>query len=334
MDKDFAIMIGIQHYVANNVLDGPHNDVCEFKKWLQNSNGGAIPDRNIVTFLSTPQYTPAQPEIDQWFGSTIETLKAGQRGRRLYFYFSGHGIGINAMSSAMLLPEWSAVMRNFALSSDKYLQQLVNAAIFEEIIFIMDCCRNRIPGVEGQPPLWGAVMPSPLKTETLMYYACEFENPSFETPLIGNNYTLDNLLTRGIFTKVFLDGLKGAAAYKDGWVRVQDLVNYMTRKLPVVAKAVGKTQNPRPRIEIDLQKIIAGPFPKTINIEIEFKNPGIDVILENADVEKVKDGNSSDGKWLLELKRGEYVLRKTGDQDGMHFFNDGTQTHFIYEQAN
>lgn len=330
-NKDYAIMIGIQHYVANNELGGPHKDTNDFKDWLKDTNGGDVPEVNIVTFLSTPQFTPTQTEIDRWLGSTISTLQAGQRGRRLYFYFSGHGIGVNAMSSAMLLPEWTTVMRNFALSSEKYLQQLVNSAIFEEIIFIMDCCRNRIPGVEGQPPLWGAVMPSPLKTETLMYYACEFENPSFETPLIANNYSLDNLLPRGIFTKVLLDGLKGAAANNDGWVRVQDLVNYMTRKLPVVAKAVGKNQNPRSRIEIDLRKKIAGPFPKTITIEIEFKNSGIDMILEDADVEEVKTGSSSDGKWQLELKRGEYVLRKKEDQDGMHFFNDGTQTHFIYE---
>jgi hypothetical protein len=235
------------------------------------------------------------------------------------------------MNSAMLLPKWSFSMRNYALSSEKYLLQLVNKGIFEEIFFFMDCCRNRIGGVEGQPPLWGSAAPSSFSCEYLLYYASEFDNPAFESVLTSDIKTLDNLLPRGLFTRVLLNGLKGAAADKDGRLKVQDLVNYVKRELPALAHGVGKTQIPRPKIEIDLEKEIAGPFGKTIDVSIRFQKPGIKVILEDPDLNEIKKGNSSDEKWDLTLKRGKYILRKEEDFNGKQISIDGTQTIFNYE---
>ncbi|TWV93271.1 hypothetical protein [Chitinophaga pinensis] len=102
-----------------------------------------------------------------------ELQLAGKRGRRLYFYFSGHGIGVTMMNSAMLLPKWTTFMRNYALSSEKYIQELVNKGTFEEIYFFMDCCRNRIPGVNGQPPLFGSPGPAPQPTEYMLCYGAD-----------------------------------------------------------------------------------------------------------------------------------------------------------------
>jgi len=329
--RDYAILIGIRDYTENQQLHGPHKDAIDFKDWLTDLNLGNVPEENIGIFLSTPSYTPSQLEIDRWFKSVFENIQNGLRGRRLYFYFSGHGIGVNASNSAMLLPEWSSIMRDFALSSEKYIKKLEQRASFEEVYFFMDCCRNRIPGVEGQGPTWGAAGNAQASSEHLVYYASEYANPAFENP-IDQSVNLDNQLPRGLFTEVILQGLKGAAAGTDGWVTVQTLVNYTKYFLPELAKSAGKSQFPRTEIKIDLEKRIVGPFPKKVTVNIHFNtNADIEMILEDPNLDEVRVGKTSDKTWTLNLSRGKYILRKKEENEGMTFYNNGIKTEFTYE---
>jgi hypothetical protein len=327
---DFAIAIGVEHYKGTDSLGGPHEDVGDFIKWLTKKSGGDIPKENVGQFLSTSTYTPTQDDIDDWIDTVLNGLQQrGEKGRRFFFYFSGHGIGVTMLNSAMLLPKWTYSMRNYALSSERYLLELVNKGVFQEIFFFMDCCRNRIAGVQGQPPLWAAAAPSSASSEYLMYYASEFDNPAFEASLLSSDGKLDNLLPRGLFTKVLLDALDGAAADRTGKLCVQDLVNYVKRKLPELAKSEGKTQIPRARVEIDLQKGVAGPFQTTINVQIQFKTPGLNMVIEDPDLTIVHSGKS-DGTWNLSLKRGEHTLRRVEDTDGQKIYIDGVQNKFTY----
>ncbi|TWV93272.1 hypothetical protein [Chitinophaga pinensis] len=109
-----------------------------------------------------------------------------------------------------------------------------------------------------------------------------------------------------------LNGLKGAAADREGRLRVTDLVTYLKRNLPILAQSVGKNQNPRTSMDIDLQKEIVGPFPKELDISIEFtaSQPLTEMILEDPDLNIVKQGNTAELRWDLHLKRGEHVLRE------------------------
>jgi hypothetical protein len=328
---DFGVVIGIQYYKESmDPLNGPHDDVDRFVKWLIHPAGGFVPEKNLGIFISTPTYTPTQDDIDTWFEQLLGQLQQnGAIARRLYFYFSGHGIGVTALNSAMLLPKWSNLLRNYALSSEKYLLELVNKGLFQEIFFFMDCCRNRIPGVLGQPPMWASPAPSANACEYMMYYATEFANAAFEAQLGSPNTTLDNLLPRGLFTKVLLDGLNGAAADRKGILRVQDLVTYVKKQLPQLAASKGKTQIPRPNIAIDLEKEIIGPFPAEIEITIEFQIPGMNLVLEDPDLRIVNE-DSSDKTWTIKLKRGEHTLRKKNETTGQMIIVDGLQNKFIY----
>jgi Caspase domain len=328
---DYGIIISIEHYKDMPKLGGPHKDGLDFQKWLMDPTGGDIPAANIGQFISTPTYTPIQDEIDDWFATLINNFQQnGIRGRRLYFYFSGHGVGITAFNAAMLLPKWTLILRSYSLSSEAYLLGMVEIGAFSEIFFFLDCCRNRIHGVGGALPRWGAPVPSTNSCEYLMYYASEFDNPAYELNLAPVDVSLNNRLPRGLFTKVLLDGLRGAAADKTGRLCVSDLVTYIKRTLPELAKSKGKTQFPRPRIEIDLDKELTRPFPNTFNVVIKFLKKGLDMVLEDPDLKIVHSANSDLGEWRLTLNRGQHILRKLGENDGKKINIDGTALNFVY----
>lgn len=312
--KDYGIVIGIQHYVGNvEILNGPHADTENFYNWLNSKTGGDIPLENLKRLLSTPTYTPLKDEVDDWFLELIKKFRVEGRGRRLYFYFSGHGIGSSRLNSAMLLPKWEQENRNYALSSEKYLNEIIERGIFEEIFFIMDCCRNRIAKVEGQGPTWNAVV-SDKGCEHITCYASEFQNPAHEAVFYSENGTLDNGAIRGLFTEVILNAFSGGAADINGWIKIPDFVNYVMRELPALSmEKIKKSQIPKNDINFDLQKNILGPFSKTATVEIEFKEPGIEMILEDTELKPIKTGNSSEGKWIVEINRKQHWIRRLDD---------------------
>lgn len=347
-DRDFAVVIGVEHYKGVlQPLGGPHRDTKDFVHWLIAPDGGGLPDNgawstaesdaspspNILLLLSTPNYTPIKDDVDDWMDTVMNSLLAsGNRGRRLYFYFSGHGIGDTQMNSAMLLPKWTLSYRQYALSSEKYILELVKKGVFGEILFFMDCCRNRISGVQGQGPHWSAALPSSASSNYLIYYASEFDNPAWEIELAKKDGALDNLLPRGLFTEVLLRGLKGAAADREGNLRIRDLVSYVGKKLPELAISKGKTQIPRSVVSTaDGEQNILGPFDKMVETTIRFKTAGHNMVLEDPELEIVKAGSSSDVEWKLSLQRGVHTLRNENEVAGQQILVDGVQTLFEYE---
>ena len=342
-DRDYAIVIGIQHYKANAELAGPHQDTDKFMNWLLDPNGGNLPadpvnvgsSPNVLRLLSTEAYTPSQKDVDDWLGTKmleIQRFGEGQTARRLYFYFSGHGIGVSHTNSALLLPEWTTMMRNYALSSEKYLHGLIDRGLFQEIYFFMDCCRNRIIGVEGSAPGFGAPAPTDDSISYLICYATAFQTKAYEkTPLSQEG--LDNTLPRGLFTEVLVNGLFGAAAGKNGRLRVSDLVNYIERKLPELAKEHKVTQIPKFTTAISLEHELTARFNQLVPIEIQFTGPSEEVVLEDGDLIEKKRGHTANGPWNLQLHRGQYILRRSGETTGMNIFVDGLKNTFEYGSA-
>ncbi|MGM9476159.1 caspase family protein [Pedobacter sp. GSP4] len=340
-DLDFAVVIGVEHYQQNTPLGGPHGDTEKFMDWLLDPNGGGLPidpadpksSPNVLKLLSAPTYTPRKDDFDLWLdGKMNDIVKDGLKARRFYFYFSGHGIGVTQKNSALLFPLWTRTNRNYALSSEKYLDELLKKGIFKEIYFFMDCCRNRIAGVEGLAPTWSSPLPSSNTADYLLYYATEFDTVAFEKPVLGQDDDgLNNNLPRGLFTEVLLNGLRGAAAGRDGKLSVSNLLAYVKLKLPELAGIHQETQIPKAMLSIDLDRELCGPFQKKIPINIAFRVPGKKVILEDADLEIEKEGSTDEGTWNLNLIRGQYFLRTDGQSDGMRIFVDGTKNDYVYE---
>jgi len=338
-DLDFAVVIGVEYYQQNTPLGGPHSDTEKFMDWLLDPDGGGLPrdaadpksSPNVLKLLSTPTYTPRKDDLDLWLDEKMNGIvKDNQGARRFYFYFSGHGIGVTQKNSALLFPLWTRTNRNYALSSEKYLDELLKKGIFKEIYFFMDCCRNRIAGVEGLAPTWSSPLPASGAVDYLLYYATEFDTAAFEKPVIGQEEGLNNGLPRGLFTEVLINGLRGAAAGRNGKLSIGNLLSYVKLKLPELASAHNETQIPKAMLSLDPDHEICGPFQKKIAVTITFKVPGGKVILEDADLEIVVEEDTAVGFWNLNLSRGQYFLRAEGQQEGMKIFVDGITNQYVY----
>jgi hypothetical protein len=175
---------------------------------------------------------PIQEEIDNAItDKMIPKINAlGGMARRLYFYFAGHGLGSmdNISDTALCLANWSELNRNKALSSEAYKEVIRQFGYFEEIIFLADCCMH---------PSFAPPMPIAKDTQLFIGYATQYQDESFEIE-VGTSEM------RGVFTKVLIEGLNGAAANSDGVVNADSLKDYLYIQTPIEAQKAGFKQKP------------------------------------------------------------------------------------------
>jgi hypothetical protein len=335
---DYAVVVGVSHYEGLQVLKGPDRDAQDFFNWAIDPTGGKLPTANAHLVLSTEiPLLPIQDDIDKKFGTILKTLRDQNRsGRRLYFYFSGHGLGIEWNETALVLPPWTDIMRNYALSSSKYLTTLIHSGRFTEVFFFLDCCRNRMVGVNGATPFFGNAKPAAGAVGCSWYgfSATEFDNKAFEALIQpGDGSLLDNDRTRGLFTVSLINGLKGAAA-DGGRVTTTSLKDYIKLNLPEIAGAQNKTQIPRFHTDDDgNESIIVDGLPSTdVLLQIKFKAAGRTVILENAKLKVLKEGSSDDEEWQIDLPKGLYAIYYKDDKQSEKAIRvDGSVNPFIFE---
>ena len=100
--KDFAIVIGINHYPNYEFsLHSPIDDSKRMYQWLIHPNGGGLDKSNISLITSSIEkggkVRPSQDEIDKGIEQLMNrAMEAESPMRRFYFYFSGHGIGLSS----------------------------------------------------------------------------------------------------------------------------------------------------------------------------------------------------------------------------------------------
>lgn len=146
---DHAIVVGIDHYLAGiNSLQGALNDCQLFCEWLVRNDGGGLDPNNIDFYGSVApcDKSPFRDQIEdlllEFFAEHSQTGKPV--GRRLYLFFSGHGVA----SASPTQEECGLVMANAvphsirALAGAETAARVRVAALFEEVVLIMDCCRE------------------------------------------------------------------------------------------------------------------------------------------------------------------------------------------------
>lgn len=164
---DFAILVGISRYrdeATYPQLQGPLNDVENFRKWLLAENGGNVPPENIrqivtaqrLQELASPlpddsgelDWQPTKAMFDKQLGLLIQDQRNGdyivRPGARLYLYFAGHGFSSDweSLPSAALVPAnvFGGAMDD--IPGTIYMEGIRKMALFGEIVLIMDCCRT------------------------------------------------------------------------------------------------------------------------------------------------------------------------------------------------
>lgn len=315
---DYAVVVGLNDYPRfgsqGRPLQGAIEDAERFASWLKDKDtGGGLPDDNCKLVLSSPD--PLEPKskwpIDQAFGEVIDAATAAGGGRRLYFYFSGHGQARSVHDVALCLCHWSAQFRSAALSAELYKNMLLRCSPFGELVVLLDCCRIRSIDATGHDSDIGCAVPrdDAGSKRFMIAFATEFQNAAMEAEVAGAGE--EGPVVRGHFTEALLAGLNGGAARPGGGVSSGALKRYLELTVPRIAKDHEHTQNAQVIVDFpeEAQPIFGSALPQA-NFRIEF-SPGRqgEMLLEGPSLEAVKRGDATTGPWSLTLERGRYLLR-------------------------
>ena len=254
---DHAIVVGIDLYPGIAPLEGAQKDAESFADWLVAPDGGGLPPGNVRTILTSQYHPPpparpaaADPNAQRFNAAILDLLtdasgspRAFPVGRRLYLYFSGHGFqgsseweeaALYAANATRILPEH--------IPGTRVANAVKAAAAFEEIVLIMDCCRDvTLTGRISEPLLCLLPnVPRAAAVRTCYAYAVPRGSQARERQIVPGGPV------QGVFTYVLLDALHRTPGDGNGHVTGQAIKNYIHNIWPDVALG-----NDGPRIEVD-----------------------------------------------------------------------------------
>ena len=314
--EDFALVVGINDYKSLDALDGAKNDAEAFVRWVRDPAGGDVPEENVELFLSsTDTWAPTTDAIVGWMEELLARYSPGldQRiGRRLYLFMAGHGIGPGVDDAGLLVPSTSALSVKY-LPGGKYANYFREAALFDEVLLFMDCCRDhdwQLP----EAPVTLRAKPDPAaahKVNILYAFATGFGRKSRERA-----FEEDGSAVGGIFTRALLDGLACKAATPDGRITSESLKRYVLRQVEKL-RVPGTDQRPDVRVNYDFV-LRQGCPPPRVEVTVELTDPprGFMVLDAGAGMKPVHDAPRDAGanRRVLDLIPGHiYVFRVMED---------------------
>lgn len=244
----YAIVIGISHYKLPSKgglkqLDGAIPDAIAVAKWLKDS--GQVDEKNIRLLTSKVGLDKViKHDIDTAIADIWEEIMENNiEGERLYFYFAGHGYGVESdnTSNALCMSNWTEYIFDAAvLSSSDYKTKFTTEGLFKEVVMWLDCCRNTklfATKVES-----AGVKPRGTNTDPKYFVAfgTTYDNKAFE----AFNEAAGAKEPRGIFTTVLLKGLNGAAIGTTGDITAESLADYLAIHVQKEASDAGFIQKP------------------------------------------------------------------------------------------
>jgi hypothetical protein len=283
--------------------------------------------KKILSTRRQPQYD----RIDNALNAIID--RANERGgaRRLYFYFSGHGLAMtdDALSVALCLCDYSRKNRNSALNSGTYLSYLIRCTPFAEIVVLLDCCRTRSVEVPGLPPRrhpCAAPHESAGSTQTFVAFASDVEQAALEaeTPESDDDGAP---IVHGYFTRVLLSALRGNAASANGGVPARKLEDHLLAEVPRIAG-----QKQRAKVSNLLSGAVFGSaVPTNTNLQITFAaRRGGEIELLGRGLELIGVHNVASGPLDVSLEKGLYALRERRTAEEMSFtFRPGSAVEHV-----
>jgi uncharacterized caspase-like protein len=247
----FAIAVGIDTYPSLRPLRSSVSDATQFLEWVTDPDGGNVPnsDTNVRLIRSPDSIAadpfdarPVQSEIDKAlrdFGAA-----GGQRvGTRLYFYFAGHGFGPTFDNVGMLMASASMDMLKANIGLRDYRDYLHERGLFDEVIYIIDCCRDNARGEPTGAPIFNAPVPvanKAAKIADFVVLAAGYGEKAFApvSQIDGER--------RGILTKAILEALRGdpKALDANGRVTAASVQVYLKERVKAIATDAKLGQEP------------------------------------------------------------------------------------------
>jgi hypothetical protein len=252
-ENDYAVLVGISRYPALRDLSGPVNDALSVEHWLL-TRGGVPPGHielivtpNGAETMTRKTARPLRDQVINALDAILETEnESGKAGRRLYLYLAGHGYAPQVNDAALLMA--NAGGRSFpAVPGAQFANWFRASAKFEEIVLIMDCCREEYGAIPPQPLPWPDDV-SPDAGSVRYFYA--FATQPFL--YAREKMLLPDGRVRGIFTYALLTAFESAAPDAAGRVTGAAVKDYVLNFM----KSVIETQYQEPEIPIDSAKDI------------------------------------------------------------------------------
>jgi len=331
----YALVVGIDHYPRFRSLKGARRDAEDFHTWLIDPEGGGVPAANVELVLSKEEpVRPIHDDIDDALERLLSKARNETGDKRLYLYFSGHGLGRSNVGADLCLAPWSKLRRAMALDSMGYLQLLMGCGYFREVVFLLDCCRVREVRSIALPPTIELPAPGDAApaTRSFVGYATEFMNAAYEAETAQTGADND---VRGHFTSALMAALNGAAAEPTGGVRASKLKEYLEVNTPLIAKARNHIQKPEVVNGLDaaadpLFGHAKPPVPKpgfaVILVFTSFANG--EAVVEDGQLREHKRGDVSSGPWHIPVSGRTMLLVRylpTGAEKTIRVQGDETE---------
>jgi uncharacterized caspase-like protein len=317
----YALLIGIGNYIPEREgpgnLDSPQNDVTALAAWLTHPNGGGVLPHHCIVITSNTADHPDQNIIDNHLTSLFNQIdNTPERvAERIYFYFSGHGLGLerDTSNTAWCLGAWTELQNNKALASASYRELLKTVRYFREVVFLSDCCRDlsltAFPaGFSKYQEEEGKVNEEPVLFEG---FSCRYRHQSFGTTKSG--------IAQGIFTRLLLEGLQGAAVdTRSCRVTAESLKRFMDFFLPLRAQQEQVVQSPTIALtDTSFDPMVFGeelPAHIPFKVSLQFKRKREHLVIlyngEAAEIARFMPAEQTNA--TLDLSPGLYALREEG----------------------
>lgn len=258
--NDYAIVVGIDTYAQLRPLQSAVRDASMFAEWLVSPEGGGLSQANVRLIVSPPEVPsnpfdarPGQTDIDRALYEIVG--HGGTRiGRRLYFYFAGHGIGPNFDDVGMLMANASMKRLDSNVGLSPYRRFFRESGLFDEVVFILDCSRD--PYLRGQtsaPALDVSRNKSARGVKDFVVLAAAHGGKAFNFASTGTGEP------RGVLTQAVLDGLRGGAIDPFGRITSSSLSSYVRRRVPELTPKPG--QEPEIILPDNSEEIVFNELP-------------------------------------------------------------------------
>lgn len=334
--EDYALVIGLNHYEDRSLsnLNGAIKDAEEMRKWFIDPDKGGIDENNCEIVISSENpINPRKHIIDDALESIYLKAQTNGGGRRLYFYFSGHGFSHKMEDNTLVISDWLNPIRfNNALNSKKYMEVIQESGVFKEILFFLDCCRTRKIKCQGQGPQLGFARPDDNQppAQNVIAFAAEYNNPAYEA-----QHNIDNNgIVRSYFTKALLEGLGGAEDAKNdqGEVTLNRLSKYTTKRTMDIARAFNHSQKPKFLNHFDDDPVLVTyPVNETdqlITLTIISELSNFNFKIENSLLEEVSQHTYNDTPLTISLPKDIYSITNLTTNDIVNIDNTTGKTEY------
>jgi hypothetical protein len=195
MKEDWALCVGIEHYAATKFLPplpGAFNDAKAIHAWLVDADGGDVPGEQAKLILSAlPNNadggSPTSAEIEKFLGGLYLRASAAnaagenfRAGRRLWLYYSGHGLGFPTEKDTGLLTADAQPPMYPHVAGLAWAEVFQASTAFDEVVLLMDCCRTEANRIPLMRPALSVYVPAAQQSRLIAAYAVAKDKPAYE----------------------------------------------------------------------------------------------------------------------------------------------------------